>query len=383
MCNLKIPFYEPYVVGSELSYIAEAIQNGQIADEGPYSQKAKDLIARKFEAPKVLMTASATDALEMAALLVGLKSGDEVIMPSFTFPSTANAILLRGAKPVFAEIKPETYNIDPDDIERKITDNTKAIIPVHYGGIGCEMERIMALADFRKIRVIEDAAQAVNASYQGKYLGTWGQIGCYSFHGTKNFTCGEGGAILINDRNPALMERAEILIQKGTNRSRFLKGEVDKYTWVDWGSSYGPSEILMAFLYGQLQEIDRITAKRKWIHETYSNYLLPFVRSGKISMTTIPVNCCSNYHLFYIVFGTEAIRDRVKENLSSYGIQTAFHYVPLHSSPMGRRLGYAPDDLPLTEEYSRRLLRLPMFTGMTAAEVEYVMEKLVTILESL
>jgi dTDP-4-amino-4,6-dideoxygalactose transaminase len=380
---LQIPFNEPYFVGSELIYIADVIKRGQISNEGLYSLRVKEFIAQKFRVPKVLLTSSATDALEMAALLLDLKPGDEVIMPSFTFPSTANAVLLRGAKPVFAEIKATTFNIDPDDIERKITNNTKAIIPVHYAGIGCEMDQIMALADLKKIQVIEDAAQGVNASYHGQYLGTWGQIGCYSFHGTKNYTCGEGGALLINEQNSALMERAEILIQKGTNRSQFLKGEVDKYTWVDLGSSYAPAELLMAFLYAQLQEVDQITAKRKLIHEKYSSYLQPYVKNGRITITTIPTDCSSNYHLFYIVFSNETTRDMVKEKLNSHGVKTAFHYIPLHSSPMGRRLGYASSDLPVTEEYSRRLLRLPMSTGMTPTEVEYVIEKLVSILEKL
>ena len=276
-----------------------------------------------------------------------------------------------------------TFNIDPDDIERKITPRTKAVIPVHYAGIGCEMDRIMSLAHTYRLRVIEDAAQAVNASYQGRYLGTWGQMGCYSFHETKNITCGEGGALLINVDDRELIKRAEQIIQKGTNRYEFINGEVNRYTWVDLGSSYTPSEILMAFLYAQFRQFNRITAKRRSIHETYIRYLLPYVQNGKIRIPDIPSGCQSNYHLFYIIFPSEAVRDRVKNDLSSSGIEATFHYVPLHSSPMGRRLGYRPHDLPITEALSRRLLRLPFFTGMTDKEIEYLMEHVTEALEKI
>ncbi len=380
---MEIPFNVPYFTGTEIGFVEDVFVRGQLCGDGYYTQLVNDLLKTKFGAQKALLTTSATHALELAALLLELKPGDEVIMPSFTFPSTANAVLLRGAQPVFMEINPDTLNMDPEAVEARITPRTKAIIPVHYGGISCEMDKLMALADCHQIAVIEDAAQAVNAVYQGRYLGTWGQLGCFSFHGTKNFSCGEGGAILINTEDPAILRRAEILIQKGTNRKQFLQGEVAKYCWVDQGSSYTPSEILAAVLYAQLQAIVLITAKRKAIHERYSTGLKPYVTRGQISITSVPPNCQSNYHLFYLILESETLRDRVKRELGERGIATAFHYVPLHSSPMGKSLGYAPEDLPITESLSRRLLRLPFSTGMTDPEVEYVISNLKAVLERL
>lgn len=378
---MEIPFNVPYYTGAEVSFIEDVLARGQTHGDGHYTQLVSDLLESRFGAKKALLTTSATHALELAALLLELKPGDEVIMPSFTFPSTANAVLLRGATPVFVEIDPETLNIHLEAVASRVTQRTKAIIPVHYGGICCALDELMALADSRGIAVIEDAAQAVNASYQGKYLGTWGQFGCFSFHGTKNFSCGEGGAILLNTEDPALLKRADILIQKGTNRKQFLQGEVAKYCWVDQGSSYTPSEILMAVLYAQLQAMEEITARRQKIHQRYSEGLRPFVNNGIIKMSVIPPDCQSNYHLFYIILATESLRDRVKKELAEKGIAAAFHYVPLHSSPMGKRLGYAPADLPLTEDLSRRLLRLPLSTGMTEMEVEYVISNLTAILK--
>ena len=378
---MEIPFNVPYYTGAEVSFIEDVLARGQTHGDGHYTQLVSDLLKSRFGAKKALLTTSATHALELAALLLELKPGDEVIMPSFTFPSTANAVLLRGATPVFVEIDPETLNIHLEAVASRVTQRTKAIIPVHYGGICCALDELMALADSRGIAVIEDAAQAVNASYQGKYLGTWGQFGCFSFHGTKNFSCGEGGAILLNTEDPALLKRADILIQKGTNRKQFLQGEVAKYCWVDQGSSYTPSEILMAVLYAQLQAMEEITARRQKIHQRYSEGLRSFVNNGIIKMSVIPPDCQSNYHLFYIILATESLRDRVKKELAEKGIAAAFHYVPLHSSPMGKRLGYAPADLPLTEDLSRRLLRLPLSTGMTEMEVEYVISNLTAILK--
>mgnify|MGYP001018314168 CR=1 FL=1 len=380
---MQIPFNVPYYTGREIRLIEDVFARGQVCGDGYYTQLISDLLRTRFRAKKVLLTTSATHALELAALLLELKPGDEVIMPSFTFPSTANAVLLRGAVPVFVEIDTETLNIDPKAVAARISQRTKAVIPVHYAGISCAMDELMMLADSRGIAVIEDAAQAVGASYQGRYLGTWGQFGCFSFHGTKNFSCGEGGAILLNTEEPAILKRADILIQKGTNRRQFLQGEVAKYCWVDQGSSYTPSEILMAILYAQLQSMDEITARRKEIHLRYSDGLRSFVTGGTIRMSVIPPHCQSNYHLFYIILENESIRDRVKRELGEKGIASAFHYVPLHSSPMGRRLGYAPADLPVTENLSRRLLRLPLFTRMTEAEVEYVISNLTVILEGL
>jgi dTDP-4-amino-4,6-dideoxygalactose transaminase len=380
---VEIPFNVPYYTGREIQLIEDVFARGQTCGDGYYTQLCSDLLKTKFGAKKVLLTTSATHALELAVLLLELRPGDEVIMPSFTFPSTANAVLLRGGAPVFAEIDPETLNIDPKAVAARITKRTKAIIPVHYGGISCAMDELMALADSQRIAVIEDAAQAVNASYNGRYLGTWGQFGCFSFHGTKNFSCGEGGAMLLNIEDPAILKRADILIQKGTNRKQFLQGEVAKYCWVDQGSSYTPSEILMAILYAQLQAMDEITKRRKLIHQRYSDGLRPFVTEGTIRISVIPPHCQSNYHLFYIIFENETLRDRVKRKLGERGITSAFHYTPLHSSPMGQSLGYAPADLPVTEELSRRLLRLPLSTGMADAEVEYVISNLTAILEGL
>lgn len=380
---MQIPFNAPYYTGRENQLIQDVFDRGHVCGDGYYTQLISDLLKTKFKAGKVLLTTSATHALELAALLLELKPGDEVIMPSFTFPSTANAVLLRGATPVFVEIDPKTLNIDLEAVASRVTQRTKAIIPVHYGGICCAVDKLMALADSRGIAVIEDAAQAVNASYQGKYLGTWGQFGCFSFHGTKNFSCGEGGAILLNTEDSAILKRADILIQKGTNRKQFLQGEVAKYCWVDQGSSYTPSEILMAVLYAQLQAVEEITARRKAIYQCYSDGLRSFVTEGTIRISVIPPHCQSNYHLFYIILENESIRDRVKRELGEKGIASAFHYVPLHSSPMGQSLGYAPADLQITENLSRRLLRLPLFTGMTGAEVEYVISNLTEILERL
>lgn len=380
---MEIPFNVPYYTGAEVGFIEDVLARGQTQGDGYYTQLVSALLESKFGAKKALLTTSGTHALELAALLLELKPDDEVIMPSFTFPSTANAVMLRGATPVFAEINPDTLNITPETVAARITHRTKAVIPVHYGGISCAMDQLMALTDSLGITVIEDAAQAVNASYQGKYLGTWGLFGCFSFHGTKNFTCGEGGAILLNTEDPAILKRADILIQKGTNRKQFLQGEVGKYCWVDQGSSYTPSEILMAFLYAQLQAMDEITARRQKIHQRYAEALAPFVNSGVIKMSVIPPGCQSNYHLFYIILASESLRDRVKRELAEKGIASAFHYVPLHSSPMGKRFGYAPADLPITEDLSRRLLRLPLSTGMTEMEVEYVISNLTAILERL
>lgn len=377
---VRIPFHKPFETGHELEYIQDALSRGQLSGDGSYTRRVETLIGEKFGARHVFLTTSATHALEMAALLLDLGPGDEVIMPSFTFPSTANAVMLRGAIPVFAEIDPATMNLDPGAVESKITGRTRAIIPVHYAGIGCAMDRIAGLAAHYRLVIIEDAAQAVNASYRGRFLGTWGRMGCYSFHGTKNFSCGEGGALLLNDDDPELLSRAEQLIQKGTNRHQFLKGEVDKYTWVSLGSSYTPSELLMAVLYAQLLAADEITERRRRIHEAYAAGLRPLAEAGRIGITAIPDHCRSNYHLFYIILEDRRYRDAVKRQLEERGIGTASHYVPLHSSPMGRRLGYAPGDLPLTEGLSERLLRLPIWTGMSSSEVEYVIEQLKTVL---
>lgn len=374
---MKIPFYAPYYSGKELAFIKDAMDRGQIGGDGFYTEKVTTFIEEKFNAKKVLMTTSATHAMEMAAMIIDIGPGDEVIMPSFTFPSTANAVILRGAKPVFAEVKEDTLNIDVEDVKRKITSRTKGIMPVHYGGIGCEMDKIMEIAKLKNLYVIEDSAQGVNGKYKEKYLGTCGHIGCYSFHGTKNFMSGEGGALLLNIDDHEMVEHMEIIRQKGTNRNQFIRGEVDKYSWVDMGSSYTPSDILMAFLYAQFQDMDYITSERKRIHDYYTHHLKGFVHEGIVKMSMVPKECDSNYHLFYLLFNNEKERDYVQDQLKNRGIQATIHFVPLHSSPMGQKLGYKREDLPTTERIGKGLLRLPMYTGMDEESLEYVVKNLI------
>jgi dTDP-4-amino-4,6-dideoxygalactose transaminase len=378
---MYVPFYTPYLTGKELELVTDALTRTEIGGDGFYTKKVKSLFEAKYHIKHLIPMTSCTHALEMAMLLINLQPGDEVIMPSFTFPSTANAVVLRGGKPVFAEIEPDTLTIDPADLERKITAQTKAILPVHYGGIGAKMDRIMEIAVRNRLYVVEDAAQGVNASYRERYLGTWGDLGCFSFHSTKNFTAGEGGALVINPIHPDLVERAEIIAQKGTNRRQFLEGQVDKYSWVDHGSSYTPSDLLMALLYAQLTESETITAKRRAIHEYYQFHLQKYEDDGLFRMIRVPEDCRPNYHLFYLLFEDQTTRDRIKDSLKDEGVEAVIHYVPLHSSPMGLRLGYYEADLPVTEKISRILLRLPFSTGLTAAELEYVVTKIKKVLE--
>ena len=381
---MLIPFNKIYYTGNELRYIEGALEKGQLTGDGEYSAIVCSFLEKKLGNNKVLVTTTATHALEMAAMLLGLRPGDEVIMPSFTFPSTANAVLLQGARPVFAEIREETLNIDPLDIERKISQKTRAIIPVHYAGNGCELERVIELADQYNLLVIEDAAQAVNARYRNKYLGAWGDIGCYSFHGTKNYICGEGGAIAINSQHDGLLEQAEIISEKGTDRTRFLRGEREKYSWMAPGSSYLPSNLLMAFLYAQLEQLDDIKSRRKIIFNYYSEHLQSYLGQGIIKgISRIPSGCDPNYHLFYLLFPNERVRDQARALLKEKGISALFHYQPLHSAPMGRKLGYQAGDLPITEGISSSLLRLPFYTGMTAAEMEYVVEQIRKVIKEL
>lgn len=360
----RIPFNKPFIAGKELYYIAQAVALGNISGDGHFTQRCSALLEERFGIHKVLMTPSCTAALEMAAMLCDIGPGDEVIMPSFTFVSTANAVVRLGATPVFVDIRPDTLNIDDALIEDAITDRTKAIFPVHYAGIGCEMDRIMAIAQKYDLWVVEDAAQGVNSFYDGRALGSIGHLGCYSFHETKNYICGEGGALTIND--PELVERAEIIRDKGTNRKQFFRGQVDKYTWVDVGSSYVPSEICCAFLYGQLELLDEISARRHEIYQGYRNQLQPLEARGLLRLPHISEDCASNYHLFYVLLGDEATRDRLLDHLNEHGIHAVFHYVPLHSSPMGRN--YCSDDLPETELASGRLLRLPFYHEFKADE---------------
>ncbi len=354
-----IPFSKPFFDQREADAVAKVLQTSILHGDGPVSRRVQDKLREWTGARYVYLTTSCTHALEMAMLTLGVGLGDEVIMPSFTFVSTANAVVLRGAKPVFAEIREDTLNIDPDDIERKITPRTKAIIPVHYAGVGCEMDRIMEIAREHNLSVVEDAAQGVDAKYNGKYLGTVGDIGCYSFHDTKNITCGEGGAFLTNDEEIA--KKAELIREKGTNRSAFLRGEIDKYTWVSEGSSYIQSEVLAALLEVQLAKKDEIKEKRRGVWRSYYGALKPLEEKGLIKFPKIPESCEQNYHIFCFRVATEDVRGKVIDSLKAEGIQATFHYVPLHSSPFGRDFLGCKFELPVTEECSRTLVRLPLY----------------------
>ena len=370
----RIPFNKPFIVGKELYYISQSVLQCQTSGDGVYTKKAQELMKRIFDAREILLTTSCTSALDLAAILADVKEGDEVILPSFTFSSTANAFVLRGARPVFIDCRPDTLNIDENLIESAITSRTRAIAPVHYAGVGCEMDAICAIAQRHGLVVIEDAAQGVNAKYKGRYLGTIGDIGGYSFHETKNFICGEGGAIVLNREE--LVQRAEIVREKGTNRTRFFRGEVDKYTWVDIGSSLLPSDILAAFLYAQLENMDLITTKREAIYRLYETGLEPLANRGLISVPTIPPDCESNYHMFYIVLNSLDERTRLIEHLKVQSILAVFHYVPLHTSPMGLAMGYCNGMLPVTEAVSERLLRLPIYYEMQEDEVALVVDEI-------
>jgi dTDP-4-amino-4,6-dideoxygalactose transaminase len=375
----RIPFNKPFIAGKELHYIAQAVTLGNIASDGYFTEKCSRILEERYGIHKVLMTPSCTAALEMAAILCDLGPGDEVILPSFTFVSTASASVRLGAKPIFVDIRPDTMNIDETRIEAAITPKTKAIFPVHYAGVACEMNRIMAIAKKHNLLVVEDAAQGVNAFYDGQALGSIGHLGTYSFHETKNYICGEGGALCIN--SPEMLERAEIIRDKGTNRKQFFRGEVDKYTWVNLGSSYVLSELCCAFLYGQLEMLDVIAARRREIYQFYHPRLKPLEAAGLLRLPHIPEDCSSNYHLLYILLPDAKIRNELLDFLKQRGIEAVFHYVPLHSSPMGRRFGYKDVDLPITEVLSGCLLRLPFYYEITEEEQKQVVEQLTYFLE--
>ncbi|NMM61476.1 dTDP-4-amino-4,6-dideoxygalactose transaminase [Clostridium sp. P21] len=368
-----IPFNRPYITKKEEEYIKDCLKRGAIHGDGYYTKKVNEFMEKTFKTKRALMTTSGSSALDMAAILLDLKEGNEVILPSYTFVSTANAIVLRGAKPIFADICEDTLNVDPKDIENKVTNKTKAIFPVHYAGVSCDMDSIMKIAKDNKLKVVEDAAQGVNAKYKKKYLGTIGHIGCYSFHETKNYVCGEGGAILING-DEELEKRAEIIREKGTNRSQFFRGEVDKYSWVDIGSSYLPSDILAAMLYAQFEKLDEIQQKRRVVYETYYKGLKDLEEEGKLKLPIISKYCESNYHMFYIILNSEKERDYLMNNLKKNGISAVFHYIPLHNSFMGMKFGYKLGDLPKTEDLSGRLLRLPMYAELKVEEINYIVE---------
>jgi dTDP-4-amino-4,6-dideoxygalactose transaminase len=367
---MNISFNRPYLTGKELHYVAEAHSRGQLAGDGFFTKQCSNWLEGNSDCNKVLLTHSCTAALEMAAILADIRPGDEVIMPSYTFVSTANAFVLRGGVPVFVDIRPDTLNIDETLIERAITPRTKAIVPVHYAGVACEMDTIMAIAERHRLLVIEDAAQGVMARYKGRPLGSIGDLGCYSFHETKNIVSGEGGALLIN--NPEFVERAEIIREKGTNRSKFFRGQVDKYTWVDVGSSYLPGEIIAAFLWAQMQEADSITARRMAIWNRYHEAFEDLEQAGRVRRLIVPNGCQHNAHMYYLLL--EDLHDRTKfiESMKEDGIHCVFHYVPLHSAPMGNESSRSSGQMSVTTKIADCLVRLPLWIGLESSQEEMI-----------
>ena len=361
-----------------MKYIAYIFKNGlSIAGDGYYTTKATKLLEEKLAIKKVLLTTSCTSALEMAVRLLNLSPGDEVIMPSFTFTSTANAVLLNsGLRVKFADIQKDTLNIDPDDIAAKLNEKTKAIIVIHYAGVSCDMGKIRKIAKNNKLRVIEDAAQAIGAKYQDKFLGTLGDYGCFSFHETKNITSGEGGALCINNKDKNLIEQAEVMREKGTDRTKFIRGEIDKYTWVNTGSSYLPSDLLAAVLYGQLQQLEKIYLMRFKIYNFYKTSLSRYEKKGVVRLPKVPEYTKHNAHMFFLLFNNGKDRSTALKFLKKNGVDARFHYIPLHLSPMGKMLGYKPGDLPISEKVGETLLRLPLYAGMKKEESEYVVSVL-------
>ena len=367
-----IDFNRPAFVGSELEYIQDAIHRGMLCGDGIYTKKCSQWMEKEFDVSRVMLTTSCTHALEMAAFLCDIQPGDEVIMPSYTFVSTADAFVLRGAKIVFVDIRPDTMNLDEKLIEQAITPKTKVIVPVHYAAVSCEIDTIMDIAHRHGLIVVEDAAQCVDACYKGKALGTIGDFGCYSFHETKNFTMGEGGALLFQKEE--YLEKAEILREKGTDRSKFFRGQVDKYRWMDYGSSYLPSELNAAYLYAQLEAKDKIQKKRMEIYEYYHRNLADLAAEGKVEQPYVPQECEHNAHMYYLKVKDMKVRTRLLAYLRENGICSVFHYVPLHSAPAGQKFGrFAGEDVYTTKE-SERLLRLPMFYNLDMEDVKRIVD---------
>jgi dTDP-4-amino-4,6-dideoxygalactose transaminase len=370
---LRIPFNQPGVAGKELDYVAEAARSGHVAGDGPFTRKCHEWLEQSLGVHRALLTTSCSDALEMAALLLKLAPGDEVVVPSFAFVTTASAFVLHGARPVFIDIRPDTLNLDETQLERLVTPRTRAIVVLHYAAVACEMDPILDIAARRGIAVIEDNAHGLLARYQGRYLGTMGSLATQSFHETKNFHCGEGGALLIND--PQYAERAEIVREKGTNRSRFFRGQVDKYTWVDVGSSFLPSDLLAAFLWGQFEAADCIQQRRRRIWERYRVELAGWAEAGGVRLPVTPAHCEQSYHMFYLLLPSVERRQALIAHLKSHGILAVFHYLPLHLSDMGRKLGGRPGDCPVTEEVSDRLLRLPLYYDLSENQQSEVIDR--------
>ncbi len=366
----SIPFARASYEGREREYVAEVLASGRAAGDGKFTKLCHQLLERELGVARVLLTTSCTSALDLSAMLIDIQPGDEVIAPSFTFTSTLNAFVLRGARPIFADIRPDTLNIDEAHLERHLSPRTRAIVVVHYAGVGCEMDAIARFAKRHALAVIEDNAHGLFGRYRGRYLGTFGALATLSFHETKNFSCGEGGALVIND--PAYIDRAEILREKGTDRSRFFRGQVDKYTWADIGSSYLPSDLLAAVLLGQLESRDRIQASRRRIWERYDAELRDWAQSRGVRVATVPADCDQTYHMYYLLMPSREEREAAIDHLRGMDIASVFHYLPLHLSPMGRRLGGNEGDCPVTEEVSDRLLRLPFYTQLTDAELDRI-----------
>ena len=369
-----IYFNNPPFVGNELEYVRQAIDNQKICGDGPFTKKCSQWIETKTGTSKALLTTSCTHATEMAALLLDIKPGDEVIMPSYTFVSTADAFVLRGAKAVFVDIRPDTMNIDENLIENAITEHTKAIVPVHYAGVSCEMDKITELALKYNLKIVEDAAQGLLSTYKGKMLGTIGDFGCYSFHETKNYSMGEGGALLIRD--PNYIEKAEIIREKGTNRSKFFRGQIDKYTWVDAGSSYLPSDLNAAYLWAQLEQADKIFDNRMKTWNLYYELLTDLQKQGVISLPVVPENCAHNAHMFYIKAKDLEERTHLIDFLKEQGILAVFHYIPLHTAPAGKKFGVFCGEDRYTTKESERLVRLPMYYGLEEEKVVYIANKI-------
>jgi len=372
----KIPFNRAVIVGTEMDYIAQAVANGHISGDGPFTKKIHALLESGLGVPKALLTTSCTHALEMAAILLDIQPGDEVIIPDFTFVSTVNAFVLCGAHPVFLDVRPDTLNLDESKLEAAITPRTRAIVPVHYAGVGCEMDAIMDIANRHGILVVEDNAHGLFGRYKGKFLGTFGVMAAQSFHETKNFTSGEGGALLINA--PRFIERAEIIREKGTNRSRFFRGQVDKYTWVDVGSSYLPSDILAAFLLAQLEQRQKIQDHRQGVWETYQAGLNGWAANHGVRLPFVPEHCEQAYHMYYMLLPDLDTRQRFLLHLRQQGILSVFHYLPLHLSDMGQKFGGKVGDCPVTERVSDQLVRLPFYNGLTGSEQEQVVEAILS-----
>ena len=377
---MNIPFNRPYMTGKELFYISQAHFNSKLAGDGPFTKRCHAWIEQKTNSHRALLTHSCTAALEMAAILADLQSGDEVIMPSYTFVSTANAFVLRGVVPVFVDIRPDTLNIDETLIEAAITPKTRAIVPVHYAGMACEMDTIMDIARRHNLLVIEDAAQGVMSTYKGRPLGSIGDMGCYSFHETKNVISGEGGALLVN--NPKFAERAEIVREKGTNRSLFFRGQVDKYTWVEQGSSYLPGEVIAAFLFAQLEAAEEITSQRMVIWNKYHDAFVALESEGLLLRPVVPENCEHNAHMYYLLLPDLDKRTAFINKLKELDIHTVFHYIPLHSAPAGLKFSRYHGDMQYTDNLSERLVRLPLWVGLDE-HIDGVIEKIIQTIRSL